>query len=391
MADANPPQIEAAIATAETEDEAAIKAASRKAQRRVWLTRLAIVVLVVAVGYGLWYFLIGRNHVSTDNAYVNAEVAQVTPLVAGQAIEVRVKDTQAVKRGDILVKLDPSNQKIAVAQAEAELAEARRKFRQNVATGASLSAQVQARGSDIAAALAQVMSAQAEFEKARIDLSRRQALAGNGAVSGEELSSAKQAFQSARAQLAQAQAAIAQAESTRIAAQGQYAANDALVRGSSEDTDPAVQAAKARLDAARLDLERTVIRAPIDGTVTKRQVQLGQRVAQGSPIMSIVPLSQVYIDANFKERQLDRVRVGMPVTATADLYGGSVTYHGKVAGIAGGTGASMALIPAQNATGNWIKVVQRLPVRIELDPREVAANPLRVGLSMEVEIDVSGN
>ncbi|MCW1428659.1 EmrA/EmrK family multidrug efflux transporter periplasmic adaptor subunit [Novosphingobium sp. JCM 18896] len=398
MADANPSEIRADDAApiaaenhAAAEEEAAIKAASRKAQRRVWLTRLAIVVLVVAVGYGLWYFLIGRNHVSTDNAYVNAEVAQVTPLVAGQAIEVNVKDTQAVKRGDILVKLDPSNQKIAVAQAEAELAEARRKFRQSVATNAALSAQISARGSDIAAARAQGMAAQAEFEKARIDLSRRQALSGNGAVSGEELSSARQAFQSARAQLAQAQAAIAQAESTRTAAQGQYAANDALVRGSSEDTDPAVQAARAKLDAARLDLERTVIRAPIDGTVTKRQVQLGQRVAQGTPIMTIVPLTQVYIDANFKERQLERVRIGMPATAKADIYGGSVTYHGKVAGIAGGTGASMALIPAQNATGNWIKVVQRLPVRIELDPKEVAEHPLRVGLSMEVEIDVAGN
>ena len=387
MADANPQDMPQAIST--EDEEAAIKAASRKAQRRTWLTRLAILVAAIALIYGLWYVLIGRNHVSTDNAYVNAELAQVTPLVAGQAIEVRVKDTQAVKRGDVLVRLDPANQKIAIAQAEADLAEARRKFRQTVANNASLSAQVQARGADIAAARAQVTAAQAQYEKTRIDLQRRQALAGNGAVSGEELTSARQANDAARAQLAAAQAAIAQAQSTRQSAEGQYAANDALVRGSSEDTDPAVQAARARLDAARLDLERTVIRAPIDGTVTRRQVQLGQRVAQGTPIMTIVPLGQVYIDANFKERQLKRVAVGMPVTATADIYGGSVTYHGKVAGIAGGTGASMALIPAQNATGNWIKVVQRLPVRIELDPRELAAHPLRVGLSMEVEIDVT--
>jgi membrane fusion protein (multidrug efflux system) len=387
MADVNPQDLPQA-STAEDE-EAAIMAASRKVQRRTWLTRLAILVAVIALIYGLWYFLVGRNHVSTDNAYVNAELAQVTPLISGQAIEVRVKDTQAVKRGDILVALDPSNQKIAVAQAEAELAEARRKFRQTVANNASLSAQVQARGADITAARAQVAAAQAQYDKTRIDLQRRQALAGNGAVSGEELTSARQANDAARAQLAAAQAAIAQAQSTRQSAEGQYAANDALVRGSSEDTDPAVQAARAKLDAAKLDLERTVIRAPIDGTVTKRQVQLGQRVAQGTPIMTIVPLGQVYIDANFKERQLKRVAVGMPATATADIYGGSVTYHGKVAGIAGGTGASMALIPAQNATGNWIKVVQRLPVRIELDPKDLAEHPLRVGLSMEVEIDVS--
>ncbi len=387
MADANPQDLQQAAAAA---DAAEADAAKKKATRKTWLTRLAVVVAVVAIGYALWYFLVGRNYVSTDNAYVNAEVAQVTPLVAGQAIEVAVKDTQAVKRGQILVKLDPSNQRIAVAQAEADLAEARRKFRQNVATGVALSAQVQARGADIASARAQLASAQAEFEKARIDLSRRQALAGNGAVSGEELSSARQAFASSRAMLATAQAGIAQAQSTQRAAQGQFAASDALVRGSSEDTDPAVQAAQAKLDAARLDLDRTVIRAPIDGTVTKRQVQLGQRVAQGTPIMTIVPLTQVYIDANFKERQLQGVTEGMPVTATADIYGGSITYHGKVAGIAGGTGASMALIPAQNATGNWIKVVQRLPVRIELDPKEVARHPLRIGLSMEVEIDVSG-
>jgi membrane fusion protein, multidrug efflux system len=386
MADADPQDIQLAV----DEQEAADHKAARLAVRRKWLVRLALVVAAMGLIYAVWYFLIGRNHVSTDNAYVNAELAQVTPLISGQAIEVRVKDTQAVKRGDVLVVLDPSNQKIAIAQAEAELAEAQRRFRQAVATNASLSATVQARGADIGAAQANVQAAQAQFDRAEIDLKRRQALAGNGAVSGEELTSARQAQAAARAQLAAARAAIAQAESTRRSAEGELAANDALVRGSSEATDPAVRAAQARLDAARLDLERTVIRAPIDGTVTKRQVQLGQRVAQGTPIMTIVPLSAVYIDANFKERQLERVAVGMPAKATADLYGGSVVYHGRVAGIAGGTGASMSLIPAQNATGNWIKVVQRLPVRIELDPREVAAHPLRVGLSMEVEIDVSG-
>ncbi|MDR2856284.1 MAG: efflux RND transporter periplasmic adaptor subunit [Novosphingobium sp.] len=387
MADAEPQDIQAAAAG---EDNTGIERAVRLAQRRKWLTRLAILVAAVALVYALWYFLVGRNHVSTDNAYVNAEMAQVTPLIPGQAVEVRVRDTQAVRRGDILVVLDRSDQQIAIAQAQAGLAEARRRFRQNVATNASLSAQVQARGADITAAQARLMAARAEFDKARIDLQRRQALSGNGAVSGEELTEARKSYDSAQAQLAQARAAIAQAQSTRTAAQGQFEANDALVRGSSEDTDPAVRAARARLDAAELDLARTTIRAPIDGTVTRRQIQLGQRVAQGTPIMAIVPLHKVFIDANFKERQLRRVRVGMPATATADIYGGSVTYHGRVAGIAGGTGASMALIPAQNATGNWIKVVQRLPVRIELDPREVAANPLRVGLSMEVEIDISG-
>lgn len=364
--------------------------ARRSAQRRTWLTRLGIVVAVVAAAWGLYYFFIGRNHVGTDNAYVNAEVAQVTPLIAGQAVEVAVKDTQAVKRGDILVRLDATNAQIAMAQAQAELAEARRRFRQTVATGGALSAQVTARGADIQRARAQLADAQAGFEKARIDLQRRQALISGGAVSGEELTAARNAYAGAQAALATARAGVAQAEAGRNSASGELAANQALVHGLSEDTDPAVLAAKAKVEAARLDLDRTVIRAPIDGIVTKRQVQLGQRVAAGAPIMTIVPVNQVYVEANFKERQLRDVRVGQPAEVTADIYGGSVVYHGRVAGIAGGTGASTALIPAQNATGNWIKVVQRLPVRIELDPKELAAHPLRIGLSMEVEIDISG-
>ncbi|HKT77685.1 MAG TPA: EmrA/EmrK family multidrug efflux transporter periplasmic adaptor subunit [Sphingobium sp.] len=359
--------------------------------RKKWLIRLALVVLVLGSLYALWYLLVGRTHVSTDNAYVNAEIAQVTPLVSAQVVEVRVSDTQAVKRGDILVRLDPTNARIAVAQAQADLAEARRRFRQATATSGSLAAQVEARGADIAQARAQMAAAQADFEKARIDLRRREALAPEGAVSGEEVTSARKAFAAAQAGLAQARAGLSTAQATQGAAEGQLAANNALVSGSTVETDPAVLAAKAKLENARLDLDRSVIRAPIDGVVTRRQVQVGQRVAQGSPIMSIVPLGQVYVDANFKERQLRKVRIGMPAKVVADLYGGDVVYHGKVLGFSGGTGASMALIPAQNATGNWIKVVQRLPVRIGLDPKELAAHPLRVGLSTEVEIDLSGD
>jgi len=386
MADAKPEF----TSDASKADDAAEAAAQRKAIRKKWLVRLALAVLILGAAYALWYLLIGRNHVSTDNAYVNADVAQVTPLISAQATEVLVTDTQAVRRGDILVKLDPTNARIAIAQAEADLAEARRRFRQAVATSGSLAAQVEARGADINQARAQLATAQADFDKARIDLRRREALAPNGAVSGEELTSARKGYAAAQAALDLAKAGVATAEATRGAASGQLAANDALVRGSTIDTDPAVLAAKAKLDSARLDLDRTVIRAPIDGVVTRRSVQIGQRVAQGSPIMSIVPLAQVYVDANFKERQLGRVKVGMPATVTSDLYGGDVVYHGKVVGFSGGTGASMALIPAQNATGNWIKVVQRVPVRIALDPKELAEHPLRVGLSMEAEIDLSG-
>ncbi|MET0363607.1 MAG: EmrA/EmrK family multidrug efflux transporter periplasmic adaptor subunit [Sphingobium sp.] len=380
---------DAASPTFEAEQDHAAKAEQRMTVRKTWLKRLAIVVAVVAIVWLAYYLLVGRNYVSTDNAYVNAEMAQVTPLLSAQAVEVKVSDTQAVKKGQVLVTLDPANARIAVAQAEADLAEARRRFRQTSANSTALSSQVQARGADIEQARAQQATAQSNFDKARIDLQRREALAATGAVSGEELTSARNAFSAARASLAQAQAGIAMAESTRSAAIGQLAANDALVRGSTEESDPAVMAAKAKLDAAKLDLDRTVIRAPIDGVVAKRQVQVGQRVAQGTPIMSIVPLTQVYVDANFKERQLARVRPGMPATVKADLYGGGVVYHGKVVGFSGGTGASMALIPAQNATGNWIKIVQRLPVRIALDPKELAEHPLRVGLSTEVEIDLA--
>ena len=194
----------------------------------------------------------------------------------------------------------------------------------------------------------------------------------------------------AQAAYAAAQAAVVQAQATQRSAAGEYAANDALVRGSSIDTDPMVRAAQARLDAARLDLAHTTIRAPISGVVTRRQIQVGQRAEEGRPIMTIVPLDKVYVEANFKERQLRRVREGMPAEVTADIYGSDVTYRGRVVGLSGATGASMALIPAQNATGNWIRVVQRLPVRIELDPRDLARHPLRVGLSMEVSIDLSG-
>ena len=374
----------------EKSDEAADRE-RRMAARKTWLVRFVVVLAVIGAAWIAWYLLFGRNHVSTDNAYVNAEMAQVTPLISGQAIEVRVKDTQTVKRGDILVRLDPTNGRIAVAQAEADLAEARRRFRQTVANSSALSARVAAGGADITRARAALADAQAGYERARIDLQRRQALAASGGVSGEELTSARQALASAQAALATARAGIAQAQASRQSAAGELQANDALVRGSTEETDPAVLAAKAKLRAAQLDLERTTIRAPIDGVVTKRQVQLGQRVAQGSPIMTIVPVAQVFVEANFKEQQLRRVRVGMPAEVVADIYGGDVVYRGRVVGIGAGTGASMALIPAQNATGNWIKVVQRLPVRIELDPRDLRAHPLRVGLSTEATINLAGD
>jgi membrane fusion protein (multidrug efflux system) len=352
------------------------------------------VMLDLAAGFllagGGWYFLHDSGEVSTDNAYVGADSAQVTPLVSAAVVTVPVVNTQFVHRGDVLLRLDDSDARLALEKAEAAYLKARREYSQSSATSGSLAAEVNARDADIGQARAQLVAAQSAVAKAKADLDRREHLAGDGFVSKEELTSYRNAFVAAQSNARVAQAAIAQAEANRGAAQQSYAANQALIQGTSIDSNPDVAAAKAALDQARLDLQRTVIRAPIDGVVTNRQVQVGQRVAVGNSVMTIVPVGSVYVDANFKEGQLERVRAGQPVTLTSDLYGGGVKFHGRVVGFAGGTGSAFALIPAQNATGNWIKVVQRLPVRIALDQRELAAHPLRVGLSMDATIEVSG-
>ncbi|WP_443969911.1 HlyD family secretion protein [Sphingobium sp. CR28] len=362
--------------------------ANRTATRRKLFIGLGVAVVVVAAAVWL---LVDRDHVSTDNAYVNAEVAQVTPLVSAPVAALAVINTQTVKRGDILLRLDDTDARLALMRAEAEYQRVRRQFGQIVAQGSALQAQVNAGSADVERARAQVGVATAAYEKARIDLERRTSLNGTGAVSGEELTASRNAYASAQGNLAEARAGLEAALASRKAASGNRSANDALVSGSTVDTNPDVAAAKARLDQARIDLARTVIRAPIDGIVTNRNVQVGQRVAAGMPVMTIVPVAAAYVDANFKEGQLGKVRVGQPVELTSDFYGSDVVYHGRVAGFSGGTGSALSLIPAQNATGNWIKVVQRLPVRVALDPRELAAHPLRVGLSMEAKIDISGD
>ena len=369
-----------------TPSEAAAVGRSADPRRKKVLLGLAAGILLAGGG---WYMFHDTGEVSTDNAYVGADSAQVTPLVAAAVVQVPVVNTQYVHKGDVLLRLDDSDARLAVEKAEAAYLKARRQFVQSSATSGSLAAQVGARDADIGQARAQLVAAQSAAAKAKADLDRREHLAGDGFVSKEELTSYRNAYVSAEATLRESQAAITQAQASRGAAQQSYAANQALIAGTSIDTSPDVAAAKAALDQARLDLERTVIRAPIDGVVTNRQVQVGQRVAAGNSVMTIVPVGAVYVDANFKEGQLERVRPGQPVELKSDLYGSNVVYHGRVTGFAGGTGAAFALIPAQNATGNWIKVVQRLPVRVALDPKELASHPLRVGLSMEATIDVS--
>jgi len=349
---------------------------------------LAIVVLIAGGVAGLWVWLTA-DRVSTDDAYVDADLVQVTPLYGGPVAKSYVSNTDTVKKGQLLVLLDDADAKLALAQSKAELGQIERRVRGYFANDEALGGQVNSREADIAGAEARLASAKADYERARIDLERRQALADSGAVSGDELTSAQNAFATAKASLQSATAARAQAIAQKTAAIGQRAVNKALFEGTSVDTNPEVAAARAKVEQAELNLVRTRIVAPVDGVIAKNDVQVGQQVQPGQQLMTIVPISAVYVDANYKEAQLRKVRVGQPAVLTSDLYGRSVKFHGKVAGIGGGTGAAFALIPAQNATGNWIKVVQRLPVRIALDPQELNAHPLRVGLSMEAEIDTS--
>nr|WP_240481465.1 HlyD family efflux transporter periplasmic adaptor subunit [Novosphingobium fuchskuhlense] len=357
------------------------------AKRKRGFAILGGVVLAAAAGFGGYELLFGGRYIETDNAYVAAEIAPVTALSPGTIIRVTAVDTMAVKKGDVLLELDPSDARIAVAEAEAAVAQALRRVNQTMETGTALAAQVQASDADIRRKQALVGVASANLARARLDLSRREALVSGGAVSGEELSSARNAFAAAQGQLAVAEADLAQARAARGSATGQSNANAAMVGDTAPGENPDVLAAKARLERARLDLARTVIRAPVDGVVTQRAVQVGQRVAAGTMLMTVVPLAEAHVDANFKEGQLRRVVPGQPVELTSDLYGSGVVYHGRVAGFSGSTGSALALIPAQNATGNWIKVVQRLPVRVTLDPKELQAHPLRVGLSMTATID----
>jgi membrane fusion protein (multidrug efflux system) len=363
------------------------KQTARKTLRKKLLMGLAAGVVILGTGYYLYDVFIGSRYVWTDNAYVGADTAEVTPLIAGPVKEVRVSDTARVAAGDVLVVLDDSDAKIALTAAEAALAQAQRRVRGYFANDKGYAAQVSARAAGQAKAAADLIAAQSNLDRARVDLERRKALAASGAVSGEELTSAQNIYAKAEAALAAARASERQASAAREAALGTLDANAALTQGTTVETNPEVEAARARVEQARLDLSRTVIRAPVAGVVVKRQVQVGQRVQAGNPVMRIVPIAQAYVDANFKEVQLTDVHAGQKVELHSDLYGSDVTFHGHVVGLSGGTGSSFALIPAQNATGNWIKVVQRVPVRIAIDADELNAHPLRTGLSMTASID----
>ena len=326
-------------------------------------TRLILAVLLLfataGVAYALWWHFTGRFSESTDDAYVGGNVVQITPQVAGAVLSISADDTDFVKAGQTLVELDKAESRVALDTAEAQLARAVRQVRNLVALTSGLEAAITQR--------------RAELAKARDDLARREQLAQSGAVSTEEI-------QHARDALAASQAGLEASEQALVA-------HGTLIDRTTLETHPDVLAAAARVREVYLAFSRTSLPAPVSGFIAKRNVQVGQRVAPGMSLMTVVALDQVWVDANFKERQLAELRIGQPARVNADLYGEEIEYHGKVAGFGAGTGASFALLPPQNASGNWIKIVQRVPVRIALDPAEVEKHPLQLGLSMHVDVN----
>jgi len=328
-------------------------------RRAKLLTAVISAFLVAGIAYTVYYLVYARYHESTDDAYVGGNLVQITPQIAGMVIAIHADDTQYVNAGQTLVNLDKADARVMVDQAEAQLAKTVRSVRNLRETSGEGEAQVTLR--------------RAELRKAEQDLARRRSVEASGAVSGEELQHAIDSVNAARAALE--------------AAQKQLGAQRALVDRADVHDHPDVRAAAARVRDAYLSLGRTELPAPVAGFVARRSVQVGQRVSPGNVLMTVAPLEEVWVDANFKENQLVNLRPGQPVTLIADAYGSSVEFHGKVAGFSAGTGAAFALLPAQNASGNWIKVVQRVPVRILLERQQLDQHPLQIGLSMKVDVD----
>ncbi|KZE29787.1 HlyD family efflux transporter periplasmic adaptor subunit [Crenobacter luteus] len=327
--------------------------------RRAQLARLTVVFAAAGLAWGAYWHQVLRHGESTDNAYVGGNLVPVNAQVAGTVTTVAVDSTDWVRAGDVVVRLDPADAVLAFERAKAELAQAVRESKSRLAGQEQLAAQLAAR--------------RAELARAEGDLARRESLGRLGIIAAEELQHARDHVVAVRAAASAAQQALR--------------ANQVLLLSGSVQQQPAVARAAAQLRASYLALKRNDIVAPVSGLVARRTAQVGSQVAAGTPLMAVVPMHEMWVDANFKETQLRNMRIGQPATLTADLYGGAVTYRGRVAGMAAGTGSVFSLLPAQNATGNWIKVVQRVPVRIALDPKELAAHPLRLGLSMSVRVD----
>ncbi|MDB6163573.1 MAG: auxiliary transport protein rane fusion protein family [Xanthomonadaceae bacterium] len=346
--------------TTELNPAAADPVQPKTSKRKRALLILAAVVVVAGLAWGLWYFFVARWHEGTDDAYVQGNVVSITAQIPGTVISIGADDGMKVNAGQVLVQLDPNDARVAYEQAVANLANTVRQVR-------GLYSTVESGRADIAAS-------QVNVQKARADVQRRSGLVATGAVSAEELAHAREA--------------LAAAEASLSSSRGQLSRNSALVDATNLANQPQVQAAAAQLRAAYLNLQRAAIVAPVSGYVAKRSVQLGQRLQAGTPLMTVIPLEQAWVDANFKETQLGKMRLGQPVELTSDLYGSDVTFNGKLGSLGLGTGSAFSLLPAQNASGNWIKIVQRVPVRIQLDPAQLAAHPLRLGMSMSVDVSI---
>jgi len=347
------------MATASSPDTAPTEQdLNNQRKRKTLLLGLLVLVLVLGAGVWAWHELYGRWSENTDDAYVNGNVVEITPLVTGTVTSIGADDGDLVHAGQVLIQFDPSDTEVGLQSAEAKLARAVR--------------QVRGLYSNVDGQKAQVAARKAELQKAQENYNRRKTLAAGGAISQEELSHA-------RDDLASAQSALSNA-------QQQLNTTTALVDDTVVSSHPEVQAAAADLRQAYLDNARTTLVAPVTGYVAKRTVQLGQRLQPGTATMAVIPLDQLWIDANFKETQLRNMRIGQPVDIVADLYGSDVKYSGTIDSLGAGTGSAFALLPAQNATGNWSKIVQRVPVRIHINPEQLAEHPLRIGLSPQVDV-----
>ncbi|AHF66690.1 MULTISPECIES: HlyD family secretion protein [Pseudomonas] len=349
------------MATAATEKPSASSPEDANPGKRTFmLLVLALIVILGGAAVWAWHEFYGRWSESTDDAYVNGNVVEITPLTTGTVISIGADDGDLVREGQVLIKFDPSDAEVSLQSAEANLAKVVR--------------QVRGLYSNVDGMKAQLAAQRAEVQKAQDNYNRRRSLAASGAISQEELSHAKDDLTSAQSSLSNVQQ--------------QLASSVALVDDTVVSSHPDVKAAAAQLRQAYLADARTTVVSPVTGYVAKRTVQLGQRIQPGTATMAVIPLDQLWIDANFKETQLGNMRIGQPVEITSDLYGSHVKYSGTIDSLGAGTGSAFALLPAQNATGNWIKIVQRVPVRIHINPDELANNPLRIGLSTTVDVNL---
>ncbi len=344
----------------QTPAPAAAPTGNPRARKRA-LTILGVVVVIGAIVWAVFHFLLAAPEQETDDAYVAGDVVAITARDPGQVTAIHADNTQVVKAGQPLIDLDAATSDVGLASAEAELARAVRATRSDFSkvneTGAA------------------VVQAEAELARARNDLARRRGAAAEGAISGEELSHAADQVKVASATLQLARSQQAQSRNGVV--------------GTTVSNNPAVLAAIAAYRRAAITRSHMHVVAPIDGVVAQRTVQLGQQVSAGLPLMAVVPLDRVWVDANFRETQLRDLRIGQAATVTADMYGDDLVYHGHVVGLGAGSGNAFALLPPQNASGNWIKITQRVPVRIALDKGELRRNPLRVGLSVNAIVDTA--